>query len=74
MWRITMLKDDLIHAITFYESYEEKADRIISLLDKKVQEAGWHFSPEDIRGHVAGIFMDRPATFEEWLAGQAVKR
>jgi hypothetical protein len=44
------------------------ADRIIALLDKKVQEAGWR-----IRS-ARNYYLEEPATHEEVISGKATRR
>jgi hypothetical protein len=50
------------------------ADRIIALLDKKVQEAGWRVDGPSGLMSVEVIGNDSPATFEDVISGKAVKR
>jgi hypothetical protein len=47
------------------------ADRIISLLDKKVQEAGWVVSVDVTRALERDEGVTRPATLEELLNNKA---
>jgi hypothetical protein len=50
------------------------ADRIIVLLDKKVQEAGWRVDGPSGLMSVEVIGNDSPATFEDVISGKAVRR
>lgn len=44
----------------------------VKILALKVE--GWVFSPEDVRNHVAGIFIARPATLKEVIDGKARRK
>jgi hypothetical protein len=71
-----MLRDELIDIIanTRSETAGFIADRIISLLDKKVQEAGWRVDGPSGLMSVEVIGNDSPATFEDVISGKAVRR
>jgi hypothetical protein len=73
--RTRMLNDDLIQTIRDWQGSglgrETLADRIISLLDKKVQDAEWIIKKWDAMHRT---WYEGLPTHEEVISGKAVKR
>jgi hypothetical protein len=65
-----LLWNDLNYDLTHRSTSSELTDRIISLLDKQVQGAGWIVPGE--YGEAFNVWKD--ATHEEVISGKAVRR
>ncbi len=73
-----MLKNDLVQTIRDWQGSgsgrEKLADRIISLLNQQVQEAGWVVWVPDIHWKVNSVGCYRSAIYEDLMSGKAVRR